>query len=335
MIISSGMFACSNNVSENAGCFWNEYLDSLYTNYLCALNSECVDYEGHREDVVYSLSPHLVNCLLDSMIRARIPLHKIGYNILNDIPDSNLKLSQKSIDIIKNESDSCEREIWMLGLSEKNVVNYQFENICKIKKFETRQPTAFELNEYWAFDYENEIFRELNDLAERSLNKAIVKHSYPIGICNGMIEGASVDGFDIKIQSSKSCFVDTIFQPFYYEIIGVDEVYIKVLPLTRMVYDSLHFKFDLPPRTKDNSRVNKICKKKTNHMKVAWVEKGIFFNSTTKKFNKIKKGERVFLEIPCFDDSLALMFNPFHITKTKYPYLLCKMTPAEKNFIGK
>ena len=57
MIISSGMFACSNNVSENAGCFWNEYLDSLYTNYLCALNSECVDYEGHREDVVYSL-PH-------------------------------------------------------------------------------------------------------------------------------------------------------------------------------------------------------------------------------------------------------------------------------------
>lgn len=310
-------------------------MDSLHANFMCVLNPECSDFEGHREDLFYQYNSQLINCFLDSLIKEHIPLSKIGAEIMNYIPISSFTLSQESINIIKNEPDSCEREVWMLGLSEKKLVVYKFENICKIKKFEKRIPSMQELNEYWRFEYEDEVYQNMMLMAERVLKESNVKESYSIGTCSGKVISSSVQGFDVELLTSKSCFVDTIFEPFFFERKEKDLIYLKVIPLTRMVYDSLHSMYDLPPRINANSKTKELKVNDINQMTVAWIKRRSFLNNMKKNktfFNGIKKGERIFLEIPCFDDSVALSFYPFHTTKTKYPYLLCEIEPANRDY---
>ena len=46
---------------------------------------------------------------------------------LRRIPDSIFGVSQKAVDRIKKDPDSCLQEMWMLALSEHNIIDYKFK----------------------------------------------------------------------------------------------------------------------------------------------------------------------------------------------------------------
>ena len=47
--------------------------------------------------------------------------------------DRVLNLSKEAVENVKKSPDSCTRELWMLALSERGILEYEFKNECRIK----------------------------------------------------------------------------------------------------------------------------------------------------------------------------------------------------------
>ena len=87
----------------------------------------------------------------------------------------------------------------------------------------------------------------------------------------------------------------------------------------------------------DKSKIIKLRENNKQRITIEWSSLSPFMNSNEKKYklNKNHIGKKIILEIPCFDENLALKFFPFHVSKTKYPFISCEIASADKDYYGK
>ena len=141
-------------VSAQEKTCWNSSMDTLFFDYICTGQPDCETNYGHPEDVVYGVEPSKVSCLIDSLAKYESGLTIDELYLIKDIPNSVFKISDKAIERIKNDKDSCFREAALVALSEKNVITYEFKNICHIKKFRGKKSVSLkDLGDFWLYEY--------------------------------------------------------------------------------------------------------------------------------------------------------------------------------------
>ena len=104
-------------VSAQEKTCWNSSMDTLFFDYICTGQPDCETNYGHPEDVVYGVEPSKVSCLIDSLAK-------------------------------------YESGLTLVALSEKNVITYEFKNICHIKKFRGKKSVSLkDLGDFWLYEY--------------------------------------------------------------------------------------------------------------------------------------------------------------------------------------
>ena len=334
--ISLILLSCSSKESNEFNCAWDKELDSLYIRYKCIATPNCNTDVWDPIELFADISKERINCLLDSMIKKEEHLWMDVY-LYATIPDSIFGVSQKAVDRIKKDPDSCLQEMWMLALSEHNIIDYKFKNVCHIKKYENIFPSASELDFYWSHEYDYEIGNQLDSL-KRIAEKKTIEKSYKIGTCDGENIDFLTEGLYVELETTKSCIVNQILNSYDIEIKN-DTTTLKIAPPAQSIYDSIQEIIQIPMYSFeiDKSKVTKLREKHKQRITIEWSSLGCFMNSNEKKYNLNKKhiGKKIILEIPCFDENLALKFYPFHVSKTKYPFISCEIAPADKDYYGK
>lgn len=330
--ISIKQFFFSEEESKSYECTWNKTLDSLYTNYKCLSDPNCILEISDPADLFSDIPKEIINCLLDSMIKKEHYLWMDVY-LYATIPDSIFGVSQKAIKRIINESHPCVREMWMLALAEHNIIDYKFENVCHIKKFTNAIPSAGELDFYWTHEYEYDISILLDSL-KRYAQKNNIDSSYKIGTCSGKIINQTTDAFDVELKTTKSCVVNRILTPFNFQKKD-DTLYLKIVPPTLSIHNDVEEIIKLPMYSFEMDK-SMVTKMRENHVEQLKIERAFhhsFIKTGEKKYNPLKdiqKDEKIVLEIPCFDEDWAMNFYPFHVNKTKYPFISCEITSTKE-----
>lgn len=337
LMLSSFLFNCSQ--SETFHSCWNEKIDSLFVNYLCASQSNCETSFEHSEDVVYGANAKELNCLIDSLAKYESGLSYGDYYLFENIPDSVFRLSAKAVANIMNTEDSCLRELGMVALSEKKVIEYVFENVCHVEKFEgVKEVSVRELGDYWLYDYEKEFENfEVSRLNEKTENFIVesekqnkVNKSFEVGLCNGNVVGSYEDSYfgglemSLNISMEYSCLVRRNLWPYYISE-SKDTIYFKIAPPTNLLYADDHESRSYNTFN-EQSMLDVIPKFGKKMIRVPWVPQRtvhFFKESTFSPFDHVKKGNVLVIDIPCFDEEFTKKYYAFHITKTKYPYLRC------------
>ena len=336
MFINLILLSCSSKESNEYKCAWDKELDSLYIRYKCIATPNCITDVWDPAELFGDVTKDRINCLLDSMIKKEEHLWMDVY-LYAKIPDSIFGVSQKAKDRIKMDLDSCLREVWMLALSEHNVIDYKFKNVCHIKKYENTFPSASELDFYWSHEYDYEIGNQLDSLKQIAEKKTIEK-SYKIGHCDGKIIGYLADGLNVELETTKSCIVNQILDSYDIETKN-DTTTLKIAPPALSIYDSTQEIIQIPMYSFeiDKSKIIKLRENNKQRITIEWSSLSPFMNSNEKKYklNKNHIGKKIILEIPCFDENLALKFFPFHVSKTKYPFISCEIASADKDYYGK
>ena len=50
--------------------------------------------------------------------------------------------------------------------------------------------------------------------------------------------------------------------------------------------------------------------------------------------DRIKKGQKLIIDIPCLDEKAAKEARPFNISNPSYPTLRCEIAPADKEYFS-
>lgn len=350
LLMLSSLFICCSQSERPHSC-WNSSVDSLFTNYLCASQSDCETNFEHLEDVVYGVDAQKINCLVDSLAKSKSGLSYIEYYLFESIPDSIFYLSKKAIEQIMNTKDSCLREMGMVALSEKGIITYEFKNNCHIKKFEgVKKVSVRELGDYWLFDYQNELENfEVNLLEKRtenfiaeSVNQNHIKKSFELGSCVGNVIDAYTVPFyggleiSLNISMKNSCLVRQNLWPYYISK-SEDTIYFKIAPPTNLLYAD-NYESRNYNTFNDQSRLDVIPKSGKKIIRIPWVPQRtvhFFKESTFIPFDHVEKGDVLVIDIPCFDDEFTKKYYAFHVTKTKYPYLRCVVNPVSNSIAKK
>lgn len=349
LLMLSSFFVCCSQSEQSYSC-WNSSMDSLLVNYLCSGQSSCESKYGHSEDVVYGENAQRINCLVDSLIK-KVGLSYNEYYLIENIPDSVFMLSEQALKRIEETKDSCLRELGMVALSEKGTIQYEFKNVCHIKKFDgVKKISARELADYWLFDYEKELSdseikkmeKETEDFIAESMNQNNIKESFKIGYCTGDIVGTYSEPFfgglevAMEVSMDHPCLIRQNLWPYYISK-SMDTIYFKISPPTNLLYadgrDSRSYS-----TFNEKSKLGVIPKSGKAVLHLPWVPQRtphFFKESTFSPFSRVEKGDVLVVDIPCFDEAFTKNFYAFHITETKYPYLHCIIGPAniaiEKN----
>ncbi len=329
--ISLILLSCSSKESNEFNCAWDKELDSLYIRYKCIATPNCNTDVWDPIELFADISKERINCLLDSMIKKEEHLWMDVY-LYATLPDSIFGVSQKAVDRIKMDPDSCLQEMWMLALSEHNVIDYKFKNVCHIKKYESKFPSASELDFYWSHEYDYEIGNQLDSL-KRIAEKKTIEKSYKIGTCDGEIIDFLTEGLYVELETTKSCIVNRILYSYDIEKKN-DTTTLKIAPPAQSIYDSTQEIIQIPMYSfeVDKSKVTKLRENHKQRIIVEWSSLSSFVSSNEKECNLNKNhiGKKIILVIPCFDEDWAMNFYPFHVNKTKYPFISCEITSTKE-----
>ena len=221
----------------------------------------------------------------------------------------------------------------MLALSEHNIIDYKFKNVCHIKKFANALPSAKELDFYWTHEYEYDISTLLDSLKQYAQKKQY-KESYKIGECSGKISNQATDEFDVELKTTKSCVVNRVLTPFNFQKKD-DALYLKIIPPALSIYNDSEEIIRIPMYSfeMDKSMVVKLRENHMEHLKIERAFLHSFTKSGEKDYNPLKdiqKEEKIILEIPCFDEDWAMNFYPFHVYNTKYPFISCEIISTKE-----
>ncbi len=168
--------------------------------------------------------------------------------------------------------------------------------------------------------------------------------------CLGSIVSSGKNGVSVNIEAvvHKECFFTTEIHHYY--IRNEDGVvFIKVAPPTKKIQSD---EGSVSISHKKGFKLKNLVLDRNLNLLIPWndldTEKNnsSFENDLRKKgftipkgefyehFTNVKKGQSMVIDIPCLDEKDAREARPFHVTKTKIPYLRCKMRPAEKDYFS-
>jgi hypothetical protein len=321
-----------------------------------------------REDFYSSLSRYDSNCLLDSLLKIDDYLGFVDVQLLFQTPDSILNypkekvkkdrvlnLSKEAVENVKKSPDSCARELWMLALSERGILEYEFKNECRIKKFESVKPTAEQLNSYWIFEHDFGPSAEFDTTNSFVLKKRqLRKFSKVEGNCTGRIAGSNDKGVVVKLtiklnDENRECWLGNKTFPYY--ISSNEKLHFKMTPPSRSIapvtgkfirYDRAHEQVRpllasdsifLPWKgLKRDSSSEDAERERTFYRELGYRYPHVV---SFDPFTEISKGQSMIIDIPCLDEKNAKTYGSnFYVVQPLFPILRCEIAPADKDYFG-
>jgi len=346
-------------------CRWNSDMDVLLEIYKNLWTRDSEKNLPDRNFVYRNLSEFSSGCLLDSLLKINNYLEFVDVQLLLQTPDSILNyprnykkervlnLSKEAIENVKKSPDSCARELWMLALSERGIVEYEFKNECHIKKFESVQPTAEQLNSYWVFEHDFGLGAESDTTNSFALkNNQLRKISKVEGNCKGRIVGSSDNGVVVELSvklKNRECWLGDKTFPYY--ISSNEKLHFKMTPPFRNIspvtgkfirYDRAHEQVKqllatdsifLPWKgLKRDSSSEDAERERTFYREVGYrYPKVVPFE----RYTTISKGQSMIIDIPCLDEKSAKTYGSiFNVVRPLFPILRCEIAPADKDYFG-
>lgn len=155
--------------------------------------------------------------------------------------------------------------------------------------------------------------------------------------CVGRIEDKTPSGIMLKIQSDQKdaqCWTNSV--DYIYQLTEIENnIFIKLLPPTGKIVGNnakeewlVEFHRIKPIRKSDYvilewKNMTKIGKNRHD-----------FRRDNFDFIDKIKKGQKLIIDIPCLDEKTAKEARPFNISNPSYPTLRCKIAPADKDYFS-
>lgn len=342
----------------NSICNWDANMDILLDIYNCQQDSLCPVSLLDMGTFYKHLDGKHANCLLDSLLKTKRNLGFIDLQLLFQIPKSELKISKENFDNIVNEPDSCTRELWMLALSERGFMEYEFKNVCSVKRFESVRPTAEQLNSYWVYEHVFDSNGEKNLLSGFiSKNEKLQKKFRVNGLCDGRIAKVNEKGVLVELfvqlkESNRECWIGNRMFPYY---VSVNEKFLqfKMTPPARII-GSNEVEKPLFKSPYDDPKLRSIPLLNGDTIFLPWngwksdslnaklVDKKNYYQTVNLKFpnvvryesfTKILKGQYMIIDIPCLGEKDAKAYGIFDMIKPDFPVLRCEVAPVEKNYL--
>ncbi|MCQ2100440.1 MAG: hypothetical protein MJZ10_09075 [Fibrobacter sp.] len=156
--------------------------------------------------------------------------------------------------------------------------------------------------------------------------------------CIGRIEDETPSGIVLKIQSNQKdrlCWTNSV--DYIYQLTEIEnDIVVKLLPPTGKIIGNNAktvwlVEFHRTKQIQKNDYVIlewKNMKKKANYQ---YDFRRDNFNSV----DRIKKGQKLIIDIPCLDEKTAKEARPFNISNPLYPTLRCKIAPADRDYYSK
>ena len=354
--------------SQLVGC-WDNDMDVLLEIYESQWARDSGKTLSDRVDFYSSLSRYDSNCLLDSLLKIDDYLGFVDVQLLFQTPDSILNypkekvkkdrvlnLSKEAVENVKNAPDSCTRELWMLALSERGIVEYEFKNECRIKKFESVKPTAEQLNSYWIFEHDFGPSAKSDTANSFALKNVRLREILKVeGNCKGRIARTDDKGvvveFAVKLaEKHRECWLGDKTFPYYISS-NEGKLHFKMMPPLRDIapvtgkfirYDRAHEQVKqllasdsifLPWKglKRDSLSVEAERERSFYRELGARYPKVVSFE----RFSKILKGQSMTIDIPCLDEKYAKTYGSnFYVVQPLFPILRCEIAPADKDYFG-
>lgn len=152
----------------------------------------------------------------------------------------------------------------------------------------------------------------------------------------------------ISKEKNKECYVLSRLKPYYIKK-SDSLIYVKISPPTRKILSDSDEKIIMPkvlviknigPLETDTIDIPWVGLQKdtillNNDVKIAPLTQFYFTKDALyEPFTTIKKGQSLIIDIPCLDEETAKNAPPFHIAKTKYPTIRCKIAPVDRDYFG-
>jgi hypothetical protein len=353
--------------SQRVGC-WDNDMDVLLDIYESQWARDSGKTLSDREDFYSSLSRYDSNCLLDSLLKIDDYLGFVDVQLLFQTPDSILNypkdkvkkdrvlnLSKEAIENVKSSPNSCARELWMLALSERGILEYEFKNESHIKKFESVQPTAEQLNSYWVFEHDFGQGAESGTANNFALKNNQLRKIYKVeGNCTGRIVGSNDNGVAVELtiklnDENRECWLGDKTFPYY--ISSSEKLHFKMTPPSRSIapvtgkfirYDRAHEQVK-PLLASDSILLPWEGLKRDSSSEDAEIERTFYREVGARypkvvpfeRFTKISKGQSMIIDIPCLDEKIAKTYgSSFNVVRPLFPILRCEIAPADKDYFG-
>lgn len=155
--------------------------------------------------------------------------------------------------------------------------------------------------------------------------------------CVGRIEDNIPSGIMLKIQSNQKdgqCWTNAV--DYIYQLTeNENNIFIKLLPPTGKIVGNntkevWHVEFH---------RIKPI--QKNDYVILEWKNMGKkannqhdFRRDNFAPIDRIKKGQKLIIDIPCLDEKTAKEARPFNISNPLYPTLRCEIAPADKDYFS-
>lgn len=348
--------------------YWDSDMDVLLEIYESLWTRDSEKMLLDREYFYRNLSRYESNCLLDSLLKIDDYLGFVDVQLLFQTPDSILNypkekvkkdrvlnLSKEAVENVKNAPDSCTRELWMLALSERGIVEYEFKNECHIKKFESVKPTVEQLNSYWFYEHDFGPDADSDTANSFALKNVRLREILKVeGNCEGRIAGSNDKGVVVELavklaEDHRECWLGDKTFPYY--ISSNEKLHFKMTPPLRNIspvtgkfirYDRAHEQVKqllasdsifLPWKgLKRDSSSEDAERERTFYREVgARYPKEVPFE----RFTKISKGQSMIIDIPCLDEKSAKTYgSSFNVVRPLFPILRCEIAPADKDYFG-
>ena len=155
--------------------------------------------------------------------------------------------------------------------------------------------------------------------------------------CVGQIEDKTSSGIMLKIQSDQKdaqCWTNSV--DYIYQLTEIENnIFIKLLPPTGKIVSNnaketwfVEFHQIKPIRKRDYVILEwKNMKKNAN-------DRHDFRRDNFDSIDRIKKGQKLIIDIPCLDEKTAKEAQPFNISNPSYPTLRCEIAPADKDYFS-
>ena len=142
--------------------------------------------------------------------------------------------------------------------------------------------------------------------------------------CVGRIEDNIPSGIMLKIQSNQKdgqCWTNAV--DYIYQLTeNENNIFIKLLPPTGKIVGKRQACLCSRPFAPWRN-----MGKKANNQHD-------FRRDNFAPIDRIKKGQKLIIDIPCLDEKAAKEARPFNISNPSYPTLRCEIAPADKEYFS-